>query len=1121
MVTIIALTPDENFIQFLDPELCTIEETHEYRGLRTLSMEYKFQDLSKDKRLFKKGNKLWVTGHSNPRDDCLYVIDTEVTNDVYQENSFKFEIEEVLVELNFAPLFTQLDLSKSCFDVSTTNGKVEVTVNWNALNGWFGKYFNIGVVQKCISTYANKISLNGSMTLMSLLRYIEEETGNVFVTRYEKDLITNTIHRYLDFLNPINVSEDWILNLEYDFITELTGVVYDTNGNFTTEDKNWELKPYEDGTAPESLSEEEGDEQSQAIGTELASQYNSTDDEIESIYAPKFVPITNLNPSDIVFRITKNGEVYNDGTNDYIWSNTDAGFSTSNPSCIISLVKDGANLGVDVNSKSFVVASTQNNVEPTESFLSVSADPDLNFNSIIPDDSYFEIYDTLHEKIVFRTQINNQIGTVHDEILNFGRNVENVTYETDETETYTAVSPILSCDNGDLSYSNMTSLLTAWKNLSVRKGEVIPMIVQKMNITGTDANKCTQRTGTATSPNKSAVQILEKDAPYTLTSNYYARPYAPNDNTESDNKSYEYYRATAYWKAPYTKYAGEMFIETPNILDIEYCDIHLRPDIRDERGAGVTPKLGTTETSDDNVYAIYNQVVNYLKEHETPNIKIEVDVANLQNGQFNEYMLHDKVYLKLPDSQELVTARVTKVTKDAHDIAKNSIELSNYTSKNTYKTITKDTYIDAQNVSFKYPNTKTLTATLKNAEDDNDILANKLLSFTLYSVENGSSTPTGKVYTKKTQYNGTASIILDLDPGDYELDITFGGDELYTETSITIDVNVSGTIQVPATMTTKTTKAKTTKKTSTKKTVKTYWSKCGHSLDSKQIISIAKPSASNSDMQKYKVKSTQLYKTIFKNWCPECGKTGKLVFDGGKKNKCVKSAGAKGRGYKINVPEHEITCNACDSDFDGVTGLEKDSNHSTRLKMIEKPVKSTESEFAKLTKGQLFHSNEAVTVVSKNNTNTKNRKTVGSGIDSTVKKTAESIVKNKTGQAAAQELTYWVAKKISYGFYTDFKKAPKTVLSSKKGNCCDQARLLAQMMDAVGLTQYYKIQYIYTCCGSYNGQTVGHVFLKLTTKKTGKSRFVDPCKKASPWGNHCNYGSTASGTLSNYPKLPF
>ena len=95
--------------------------------------------------------------------------------------------------------------------------------------------------------------------------------------------------------------------------------------------------------------------------------------------------------------------------------------------------------------------------------------------------------------------------------------------------------------------------------------------------------------------------------------------------------------------------------------------------------------------------------------------------------------------------------------------------------------------------------------------------ANKLISFMLYKVENSSSTLTKTSYTKLTDAYGYATINMAYDPGDYELEIRFGGDEEYEETSIIIQVNVSGTKEVPkATITT--TKSKPVKKTSTKKT---------------------------------------------------------------------------------------------------------------------------------------------------------------------------------------------------------------------------------------------------------------------------------------------------------------
>ena len=100
VLSIVILDKKEDFIQFLDPDLCKLEETIEEGGLRTLSLTYQFKDLVEDKQLFKIGNKVWVSGDVN-LSDCLYVINTEVTQDIYDENSFSLDLEEVLVELTY------------------------------------------------------------------------------------------------------------------------------------------------------------------------------------------------------------------------------------------------------------------------------------------------------------------------------------------------------------------------------------------------------------------------------------------------------------------------------------------------------------------------------------------------------------------------------------------------------------------------------------------------------------------------------------------------------------------------------------------------------------------------------------------------------------------------------------------------------------------------------------------------------------------------------------------------------------------------------------------------------------------------------------------------------------
>ena len=797
-MNITVLNNDEEFLQFLDPELCEMTETIEKDGLRTLSFTYYFQDMVEDKKLFKIGNKLWVSGDSNLK-DCLYVINTSIVQDIYKENTFKCEMEEVLVELNYAPLFTQNELSTQngfTFSTNQTNEEYSVLVNWNSLNYWFGEYFNIGVVQKCISDYQAKIGLSGTINLMTLLRHIEEETGNIFVTRYEKDCVNNTIHRYLDFLNPINVSKPWVLNLEYDFLEiSNTSYVYTEDGEETTD-------TYED--------------------------VYDKDDIVE--WADDYTPVTNINPSNIRFQITNelgqvlgnNGLIYEEGVSEpLMWESYEVGFQDQTQSAIISLQKEKNYIGLTVNEKEFVIIDNPPSGDIDKAYTTTGnsiSDDNKRSNALIPDDSWFELYDTSKEKAVFRTQINYEIGHVHDEILDFGFNLDNVLLELDETDTYTAISPVLNNTNESeaLSRANMADLISRWQGLSVNKGDTLPMIVEKITVQASSLSAAKTAMGT-----------------YNVSTNYWSRPYKPNDNIDTDtpaNSTWEFYKATAYWKAPYTKVGGEFHINTDAVLDTEYTHIKGRPDTRDGRDISTSrPKMGTVETTAEDIYVIYNLVANKLREKQSPNFNLTVDVANLRGQEYNNYDLHDKVYVKIPDMNELLTARVVKTSKEGHDVAKNVIELDNY-STNT-SNIQHNTFIEASNVSFKYPNSKDYVCRLVNMDYDSSdpdsvqYPANKLISFTLYKVENGFASLTRQSYTKVTNGYGQVTLPLKYDPGDYELSISFGGDEEYLDCSMSVDVNVSGTKQVQTTSKKATsTKAKTTatageKKTTTKSNV--------------------------------------------------------------------------------------------------------------------------------------------------------------------------------------------------------------------------------------------------------------------------------------------------------------
>lgn len=1129
-LSIVVLNSREEFLQFLDPELCSLTESCVTNGLRTLSLEYKFQDMKKDKELFKIGNKIWIQGDNNLT-DCLYVINTKVEQDIFKENHFKLDLEEVLVELTYAPLISHTDITAgNGFYIVTTNGSQMVRIDYNSLDYWFGAFYNIGVVQDCISSYAQYITVTGTITPMALLRQIEEETGNVFVTRYEKDCLNNTIHRYLDFLNPVNVSKNWNLNLEYKFVDTTTmTVICDGNGNYVSDSDPWDDSPYTNSMPADSLTESVMSNSSDTgesayssyTDTESTEDYVKEDQEVIDEELDKdYTPIVNLNPTNCVLRITdgtnllnSDGGIYQDGDTPLQWSSSDAGFEDDTQTAVITIIKNHTKLGISVNDKSFLVTSegpTDVDEGYVEAILDGSLTPvyivdddDDPIDVVIPDNSYFEIYDSVAGKCLYRTCINREIGIVHEEVLDLGFNLENVVHNIDETDTYMSVAPVLelndtSDSSNGLTRNNLGDLINRWRNLSISKGQTIPMIVQKINVTANSLEAAKASLGSYTEGSGA-----NQSSSY---ANWWCRPYKPQDN----NGAYEFLRATAYWNAPYTKAPGNLYLETDKGFLTEYTTIHRKGDGRDDRGMVTNPKQGTTTSTDEDIFQIYNQVALYLKDHEEPNIDLDIDVANLRNGKYNNYEVWDKVYVKIPDTGELITGRVIETSKEAHDVAKNTIKVSNYKT-NTIKTITKNTIINGSNLHFEYPRTGKLTVRLENTDYDSEDPysiqhpANKLLNFTLNKVDNGSTTFI-KNYTKRTDAYGYAKLPLKLDPNDYKIEVSFGGDEEYSDSSNTVKVIVGGVKEVKTANKTSN-KQKTTKKTSKKIAKTTYYDKYGRSPDKKKILGIGRISATG-DQGSY----ANFYGEEFENHCVACGNKGTLFWDIFWAGNETSNYGhiRKTGNYEGSSAEGGFFCEKCDADY-SCQGRNRSGN-GQRLRVTKSRFKSSKADAYKLKKGKYIYNKKKTTNSNKNVTNSKTRKVIGSDVSQKVRSTALSIVGEKTGYSALREIVKWMDKKIWYASYMNFVRSPDTVLSKKHGNCCDQTRLFLQLCDAAGLTEYYKLYYCHV---------PGHVYAIVESKKTGKRFYVDCASDYhTAWAYVCR-GYQHGTPTSRYPKRPF
>ena len=188
-LNVIVLSPAEKPIVWLNSDTLNITYTEEWDKIPSISIEYPISEDNNDyTEIFKQGNKIYVgqTPTTRPR---LYVINEEYELDLWKENTITVTAEDAITELNYVEPFYYAG-----------NEKIEVTQSF--LEDVFQPYWNITKYHEPLDSSLKYIHPCGSMTKMSLLRLIEEETGNVFVWWYIKNKDDNRIVRHLDFIKP-------------------------------------------------------------------------------------------------------------------------------------------------------------------------------------------------------------------------------------------------------------------------------------------------------------------------------------------------------------------------------------------------------------------------------------------------------------------------------------------------------------------------------------------------------------------------------------------------------------------------------------------------------------------------------------------------------------------------------------------------------------------------------------------------------------------------------------------------------------------------------------------------------------------------------------------------------
>lgn len=191
-LNIIILNEYEEPIGWLDSEKCEIIETNTKGAQKHIQITYPLDGIvgSDQKQWFEQGNKIFIPSTLG-LDSCLYVINTSYSLDFWDKNELTVNAEEVLTEFNYM--------------MYTYTSSTPLSINKDNLQKWFGQYYTIGTIDT-LPAKKDTITPAGTLTKMSLLRLIEEETGYFFKTEYSFN--NNIISRKLHLLKQENMESN-------------------------------------------------------------------------------------------------------------------------------------------------------------------------------------------------------------------------------------------------------------------------------------------------------------------------------------------------------------------------------------------------------------------------------------------------------------------------------------------------------------------------------------------------------------------------------------------------------------------------------------------------------------------------------------------------------------------------------------------------------------------------------------------------------------------------------------------------------------------------------------------------------------------------------------------------